>query len=366
MRIEFRLEEVLRKHGLLAHGVKQDIAKEQGLNHHTIGKIFNNQVSTISLNTLQKICEWLHGKGVPLEELPGSLLALRVGELWEAVSAKAEVAIYLGEQVQAQPPAAAWRWIARRDSQVASAFAQVLSMNGASGKVVPRVSTEYVPYLGKPNVGQGGRRPRKDDIDYARTIFETMRKKQSRSNAIIIGSQKVNYLVEYFVADLFNCFDHAFCHVKKEPKTPFFLVYRKRDRGVESCWGGWQNPAGGSDTSTAGIHFCKGSAWSVIPWKEHVEDGGIVVTSYCPGTGAVELAVIGFSGRATEAVGNTLIDKPHLFWPPEVTVGRKSIGVYLCHIRFGKSSAGTKKDTLGFASAKVIALDEATLKEYLR
>ena len=53
-------------------GIIGQIAKELNLNRHTVAKIYNNQVPSISLDVLSKICTWLQKQGVSTSELPAA------------------------------------------------------------------------------------------------------------------------------------------------------------------------------------------------------------------------------------------------------------------------------------------------------
>lgn len=138
----------------------------------------------------------------------------------------------------------------------------------------------------------------KKDKNRAGRIFRTMRKQKQSDRAIImIGSPRVNYLVEYLVADLFNC--EPFVSPNKEFKVPFYTTYRDFDRPVPSCFGGQANPPGKSDLSGHGTFYLdENFEWQFLQWQKKKSDAGIVIIIREAGT--VEMVVFGFSGRATK------------------------------------------------------------------
>ncbi len=103
------------------------------------------------------------------------------------------------------------------------------------------------------------------------------------------------------------------------------------------------------------------------------QEAGIVIIICAPDT--VEMATFGFSGRATNAVGNALVQKSEQFWPDEhtktsntVKVGAKEIGIYLCMFEFcGENSKVTDGAYENFENdtVKVFPLSRKVLKKFL-
>jgi len=364
MKIEIRLKNVLKKHKLYHHGVMQQIARDLKVHRHTIRKLYHNQTANVSLDTLGRVCEWLQKKGVPADELPGALFGACPSELWQAIAMPGKVTVYLGEYQQTQPPAAAWRWISRRDAAVAADFVQELSTHSEIGAALPQVNIMYVPFRWDMQSSNVTKKPLAEDINNTKKIFNLMKTGSSSSTSILIGSQRVNYLVEYFVADLFGC--KPFCRPGGRSRVPFYLFYRDGDRAVESCFGGLKNPLGGRSTPVPGIYYCdEEEKWVTCPWRKNKHDAGVVITLYDPGTKAVEVAAFGFSGRATDAVGEQLIlDKGH-FWPPSIKVKGKQIGIYICRFDFTGSQSIKGTEEVQVKKTDIISLDEKILKKYL-
>ncbi len=366
MEIEIRLRNVLEKNNLVHHGIIQQIANDPSVevNRHTIAKFYHNSVRNISLDALGKICEWLSVQGVPADELPGALFGTRPSELWQAIAMQGRVTIYLGEYQQTEPPAAAWRWIARRDAAVAANFVQELSNASETGTSPPQVRLEYVPFRWDTKIDDLAKSPLVDDIKKAKKIFSRMRASSSHHTSILIGSQRVNYLLEFLVADLFGC--TPFSQAKKGPVVPFYLVYRDRDRKVISCFGGVKNPYHRKSAAVSGIHYLSKQGWITCPWKENKQDVGIIITLHDPGTGAIVVAVFGFSGRATDAVGKQLLLSKDRFWSSLVKVRGKEVGIFICSFELDESSQVDEDEEPRIKNLNIISLNEKILKKHLR
>ena len=268
-----------------------------------------------SLGILDSVCRWLIDKGVPRDDLPGALFAFRPPTLWRAVAGLNNVVIYLGMYVHSgrkTPAVPAPMSIARHDAEVTTNIMSLLNSRADMGDAVPTVRTRYVPFeytARKPaSIPDGFEKDKKR----AREIFTQMCSRRPQENAILLGSQRVNYVVECLVADLFGC--EPFEPVTKKPKVPFYLLYRDFDQPVPSCFGGPKNPAWLKGSTPHGTYYLdERGKWNLIEWKPQEQDAGIVII--VRDAKSIDLAAFGFSGRATKALGTKLIEESPVFWP---------------------------------------------------
>jgi hypothetical protein len=298
---------------------------------------------------LADLCDWLRTHGVPADELPHGLFGVRPSALWEAVAGPGRVTLYLGEYQQADSDGQQMLWISRRDAHVAAEIVQKLSLppDGGGSRRGPTVRTEYVPFR-TDVLGGGGAAARtgrglkefERDRTQSRKAFARMRSDaDAPRTSVLIGSQRVNYLLEHHVASLFGC--EPFTPADgTEPRVPFYLSYREKDRAVPSCFGGATNPPGYKGSFEPGVLYldAKGN-WQRCPWAPGEEDAGILILSRDPGTQALEMALFGFSGRGTEALGWHLVHSGDDFWPPYVEFKGKQVGVYVCRFKIGTGGA---------------------------
>jgi hypothetical protein len=389
MKVELRLKQVLQEHDLYRHGIEKQMAEGCKVHRHTIGKLLHNRAKNPSLKVLGKVCKWLVDHGVPAEKLPQALFGFRTPELWTAFGNAKKVAIYqgayahnAGEQNEIQSQSLP-QSISRHDAVVVGKIMSRLSSKEHMGETRPGVEPSYVPFhfsLEPSDVSGPGF---EEDKKLARVIFEEMKRKEGQESAILVGSQRVNYLVECLVADLFGC--RPFEPVEKEPKVPFYLCYRDSDRPVPSCFGGRSGPPGLEGAPRPGTYYInEDGKWELIEWKQNEQDAGVVIVSRQ--ADSVVLAAFGFSGLATCALGTELIDHGEQVWPdhanendsgkkgkearsePTVTKKDKEIGVYLFCLKFFEKrrqvNSSTIKDCDEF-DAVALPLGGKVLEKYL-
>ena len=317
MDIQIELRKLIYQHNIHERGLEQKIAAACGCHRHTIGKLMRSQMKNPSLEVLGNVCRWLVEKGVPGDSLPGALFAFRPMEVWKAIGGSNRVAIYLGMYVRKNmrtPAVPANKVLSRDDAQVAARITTLLNLNGRMGNRFPVVTTQYVPFQYNPRSPDFSGEKFKEDKQRAVNLFRRMKENRMRENAILLGSQRVNYLVETLVADLFGC--KPFEPIRKHTKVPFYLCYREFDLPVPSCFGGREPPPGFKGRAKCGTYYLdEHDQWQVLEWVQDKQDAGIVIV--IREAGSVQMAAFGCSGRATSALGISLIDHPERFWPHE-------------------------------------------------
>lgn len=395
MLIELRLNALLKELDLDYHGSRKELAESCGVHRHTIAKLCSDEMSNPSLDVLSDICRWIKHKkqntNFDPSILPGALFGLRPTKLWRAFGKSDSVTIYLGEYKQKHedmPNIPAHRSVARSDAEVESMIMRCLSSTETMGADRPAVHTRFIPFQYTwinpcPDVCEF-----ELDKKRAMKVFRSgIRKRGEKESVILLGSQRVNYLVECLVAELYGC--RPFAPATGVPKVPFFLCYRDFDRSVKSCFGGRDFPPGykirnkaefeeacekyrkkhgkksAPQPMTPGTYYLRDrkGPWELCPWIPDREDAGIVIINR--EAVRIEMAVFGFSGPATCAVGRYLIDHPEKFWPegsPDdadsaVTTTIKGIetGIYLCRVKFPpkNTSRQGKEEDEDYKSARV-------------
>ncbi len=367
MKVDCRLQSLLSQYDLDRHGIIQEIATDIGVNRHTIAKLYNNRASSVSFNLLGRLCNWLTKHKVPADELPGGLFGSGQAALWNAIARQGgDVTIYMGEYQPITGAEVVWRWISRRDSVVASMIVQRLSTGSEGGPRAPELNFQYLPFRYSPADPIVDPRLLEKDIVRTRGVFEQIQHNVNPGTAIIIGSQRVNYLLEFLTADLFGC--HPFTLPSGEPRVPFFSVYRPSDQNTPSCFGGRQNPFHRKDGDRPGLHYLNEKGhWVTCPWVREEQDAGVVISVTDHRRKSMALAIFGFSGRATEVVGEQLTVREDLFWPPAAKLKGKEVGVFICRLTYTPSE--TEDDLQGrvqLGSCEVIPLAPRTLERFLQ
>ena len=375
MKLEWRLKQLLEQHNLYRYGVESKIAKDCGLHRHTVGKFFRNQAQSPKIDVLEKICGWLVERGVPADTLPGALFGIRPSGLWQAIGQSQKILIFLGEyhlqgrkftHPQISPS------ISRHDAVVSSKIIHFLYSEAELQDVRPAVKMLCVPFHFTPDVVAERGFGFEKDKEHSCQLFKDLRKDKPKEwSVIMIGSQRVNYLVECWVAELFSCTPFALDH--DDIMVPFYLCYRDFDHLVPSCFGGPGNPPGKTDRIQYGTYYLDHQfQWQLLEWREKTSDAGVVII--VREASNVEMAVFGFSGRATNAIGTALVQHSEKFWPDSdgapatsVTVGEKEIGIYLCQVTFNRDDAQGQKrecDIFELDKVTVTPLDHNVLEKY--
>ncbi|MCH6552236.1 MAG: PDZ domain-containing protein, partial [Planctomycetes bacterium] len=173
-------------------------------------------------------------------------------------------------------------------------------------------------------------------------IFKRMRAPQAKGSAILIGSQLAHALTELFVADLFKC--KAFAPMPG--KVPFYLRFGDK-APVTSCFGGTKAPPGYKASAGPGIYYrawsptAEKDVWVACPSTRGREDAGVVIVRRDSGEARTEMAVFGFSGQATAALGDIIRHKPDEFWDFSDNPRRGlEVRVYICTFEMTEAPAG--------------------------
>jgi hypothetical protein len=331
MRIEFQLRRLLIEYNLDRHGVIQDIADATSVNRQTIAKLYHGTGDKVSLGVIERLVEWLVKNGVEAEDLPSRLIGA-VPELWDRIRMSRKVRLYVGalnaegQIAEHLPPL-----IPQGDSAVVARLVEKLSeCDPAPGFEIENVpfrtpvEASAIPPSEYPH-DLGRRRASYDDrlIDPG-LLFKQMRSDERSCTSFVVGSQKVNTLLEYLVADTFSC-EPFKSRAHGRPVVPFYVLYRRRDPNVISCFGGREGPEGVSPDSAPGVYMLDDNgSWQRFPardrgTKDVCEETsvGVIVTIYRKPTESLEIALFGFSGNATEAIGRHFINHTTAFWPSE-------------------------------------------------
>ena len=141
-----------------------------------------------------------------------------------------------------------------------------------------------------------------------------------------------------------------------------------RDRDAADHLG----PANAKGAKKPGVYYLEGTKtgrleWVHCPWRSRKEGAGIVVVGYEPGIQRLEMALIGFSGWCTEALGRQLLrpqgaDK---FWPPYIERKGKHIGVFICRFKMKSETTPGGGEIIRPTDFKIITLDEEVIERCL-
>ena len=353
--IEFCLEELIARarpeSEFTQYGRFKKLARAIGVPRKVLAAILENRTKTISLIHLQKICHWLVRQGL-VADLPGAMFRMAPSDLLTLLSRAGRVTMYVGEYRQPQALPVHRAWVAQADAAVASMFVELLSGSlrsrllseaareeprenprPVSGPVGIRFLQQYIPsHITPLEINEPNQAGVQQAVHDAEICFNAMCRNRTEETHILIGSQRANYLVELFVAELFKLtpFAHA------PGKLPFYLRIRTpRPHTPESCFGGTNWMLKRKQKDEYGICYRVEKKWEICPSIQNVEDAGIVILRREPGRDRTHLAVFGYSGQATMAMGDVFQRDPDVFWTkPQKIKDGVEVSIAVCHLTF--------------------------------
>ncbi len=351
MQAETRLKQILDDAHFPIRGRIETIASQTGLARDTVRKFLNNQAAVFSLKTLGAICAWLEQRGLG-GDLPGNLFAVPPPALLQALLERKNVSILVGVYQGRGRPGFTRGSIARDDFAVATRLVERLS-RPAQRPVVFRYV--HVPTHMPSDGHELDRSVLGRDQREAKRILDGVRRDTDSGSAVLIGSQRANFAVECFVADLVNT--EAFS-AKKSP-VPFYLKYKERQRS-SSCFGGNMAPVAAGKSAPAGIYFRHRDStdWKFFSSRDRREGTGMVIVRRDPGHGRVEIVVFGLSSFATAAMGKIFCQMLDRFPPESRTRAGVEVGVYVCGFKInGMKTDEQNVDTVTLGPPEIIRLD---------
>ena len=364
MQIELRAKRLLERHGLYKRGIIGELAKALGLNRHSVRKLLNNELDGPSLKTLAGLCQWLQEKGVLDEPLPEALFGLKPEKLWGAAARGGIVNMYLGEFQEVHDGATVWRWISRRDSVVATTIVEELYTDTGGDQRPPIIHTEYVPFRSLSRSSDERESFLEKDAEDARNLFQHLKLQVGRGTSVLIGSQKSNYLVECYVADLFGC--EPFTPCPGGMGAPFYLKFRDYDTSLRSCFGGPDSPPGHPADAPPGVYYIDPDGhWATCPLIRPQNDAGMVIVVRSGSISEMEVGLFGFSGRATAAMATKVVRDTGPFWPPYYKSRGREVGVYICKFDMPGQLPPGKAEDYSHWKLTVIPLAETVLGRHL-
>ncbi len=393
-------------------GTIKQICEFSNLDRHQVAALLKSEVKYIPLEAIGKLCDYLLAKRLAKpKDLPGILFALEPENFWELIARRQWVEVCMGVRKDGADDTLDDAWIVASDSVM---FGELLSgitdfrlwapkaaadaaitfpgesstelegngANGANGENAPVVSMHQngnspldvaavnplLPEVLRQTLVWS---PGKNVAEYtsmAAKIHEAFWNQEEDDKALVgIGSVKSNPVVERIFANVFGC--PAFQSQDKVASpamrsVPIFLRYRDNDPShLTSCCGGWQL-ASGHAADKAGIYFETSSGkWECCPWDAKKHDSAFVFYVNRPSQGILEMALGGYSGRASRLLAQHLDRCAEQLWPPVYRGQGLEIGAFI--IRFHLKEK-TRKDKSSFGSddapkIEVLRLDEEVI-----
>lgn len=374
MRLSFRLAKLVNYNPdkNKRPGIIKSIVEATGLDRHLVSNLLRNVARSVPLDALSRICEFLvdHGYCSP-DQLPGALFGVEAETFWELLARRQRLELCVGVRSAEQPEWPERAWVVASDAVLVGELlngvstlggttqlrSQPLSLTGGGEEGgAASDSGASKPSSAAQSAASSVRRPRDDrpphpehlrqtlvwspgsnessdiPIDRARDIYEDFTRAKQDKALVCLGSMKSNPAAELVVASAFEC--EAFKSADGVARAvdrlcPFYLRYRDRDPHPISCWGGMKLSDDVASTEP-GIYYEKADGqWDFCASDEKQQDVAFLFYVSCEAQGWIEMALGGFSGRATRLLAKTLSARAEEFWPPVYQAFGKQFGAYI-------------------------------------
>jgi hypothetical protein len=342
MRYSFRLAEVVghvpdpRKRP----GTIKNICEYTGLDRHQVASLLKNEIKYVPLDALSKLCEFLIDRGyATAEELPGRLFGVEPEHFWELLASRKRLVLCLGVRSGDSDGSLDDAWVVASDSVLlGELLSGVTTLGGAAkhqrsvessgGEDSSRCELRPVASLGDPHpehlhqslVWSPGQATLAEYSSRARAAYEGFSGTAGDKALVCLGSIKSNPVVELLMSSAFGCepFESQDGFAAAEKRScPIFLRYRDNDPQPPSCCGGIRLAARGQPSKDPGIYYeTAGGDWAHVAWTADTSDAAFVFYIHRESQGHMEMAVGGFSGRATRLLARLLARRGDEFWPP--------------------------------------------------
>jgi hypothetical protein len=176
----------------------------------------------------------------------------------------------------------------------------------------------------------------------ARSVYQAFCEAAGDKALVCLGSNKSNPVVELLIAEAFGGEPFVSQDGVAAPgkrTCPIFLRYRDNDPLFSSCFGGLKL-ARGTTTTKPGIYYEQADGnWSVCEWENGKYDAAFVVYVHRESQGRMEMALGGFSGRATRLLARLLARRGDEFFPPVYGDEGLQIGAFVVKFSLHRTAA---------------------------
>lgn len=393
MRYSFRLAEVVghmpdpRKRP----GTIKAICEYTGLDRHQVAALLKNEVKYIPLDALSKLCAYLIERGyAKAGELPGRLFGVEPEHFWELIARRRRLELCLGVR-RGDSNTLDDAWVVASDSVLLGELLNGATTLGGTRQLKttasegngsadehgqPPDAPENVErpqpeYLQQSLVWSPGQAALDECQAMASTVYQSFSEAAGDKALVCLGSNKSNPVVEVLVASSFGCepfVSQDSIAAADKRSCPIFLRYRDDDPHFTSCFGGTRL-AKNQTSAKPGIYYEKpDGSWDCCAWEANKSDAAFVIYVHRESQGRMEMALGGFSGRATRMLARLLARRSDEFWPPVYSDEGLQIGAFV--VKFALPAHGVEGQGLSrgevHAEDQIIPLDGKVIARRLQ
>ncbi|QDU98175.1 helix-turn-helix domain-containing protein [Lignipirellula cremea] len=341
-------------------GTIKSIVDYTGLDRHQVASLLKNEMKYIPLKALSRLCDFLVEHGYArADQLPGALFAIEPENFWELLARRRRLELCLGVRRPEKTDAFEGAWVAASDSVLLGELLNGVSTLGGTaklryGKQEPGAEGEIDPdnpprsamlaeqeppqpeTLKQVLVWSPGQGSPEEVFNRGREAFSEFADSASDKALICVGSVKSNPVAELLIASAFSCdpFETQVPATPAERSCPFFLRYRDDDPQPPSCSAGAQLSLE-QPGKEPGFYYEKADgSWECCPWDGSRHDTALVFYVHREAQGLLEMALGGFSGRATRLLAKVLATQAESFWPPTYDAQGMAVGAFIARFTF--------------------------------
>lgn len=389
MRYSFRLAELIghEPNPRKRPGTIKAIVERTGLDRHQVAALLKNEVKYIPLAALSRLCDFLIEEGyVAADQLPGALFAVQPEHFWELLARRRRLQLCIGVRRPDTEDSLDGAWIVASDAVLMGSLLNGVTTLGGTARHQAAVSKD-AEANGRPEALPGTPVPHPENLQQslvwspgqmttevvvpqARELYRKFVESGKDKALVCLGSTKSNPVVELIMAEAFGCqpFEKQEVATPAQRSCPIFIRYRDNDPQPISCCGG-KELAADSPTKVPGIYFeTADGVWDCCPWDpQKQKDAAFVFFVHRESLGRLEMALGGFSGRATRLLAKLLASRADEFWPFVYEGQGIQIGAFF--VKF-ELPAGAESDqdleTDLSASTQIIKLDPEVIARRLK
>jgi len=205
----------------------------------------------------------------------------------------------------------------------------------------------------------------------AQEVYKSFSDTRGDKALVCLGSTKSNPVVELVISHAFACDPFVSQDDVNEPgarRCPFFLRYRDNDPQPPSLFGG-KRLARSSKKLKPGIYYeTEQGNWEQANAKGDPTFVGFVFYVHRESLGRLEIAMGGFSGKATRALADMLSKRADAFWPPACRESGIEIGAFIIEFQEADDEGAQATDMIQAginAIANIVKISEESISKRL-
>ncbi len=368
MQYSFRLAE------LLGHvpdprrrpGTIKAIVEYTGLDRHQVAALLKNEVKYIPLKALSRLCDYLieHGH-CTADQLPGALFAVEPENFWEMLARRRRLTMCLGVRRDVEVDSPDVSYVVASDSVLMGEVLSGVTTLGGTAQLKrdeageDRSPIPHPEHLKQMLVWSPGQIGESELITQADQMYREFSDASGDKALVCLGSTKSNPVVEIVMATAFGCDPFTSQDGVAKPadrSCPVFFRYRETDPHPASCVGGLSLSEGQKNLEP-GIYY-ETAAGDWVPANSGKKSQHVAMVFYIhrESQGRLEMALGGFSGRATRLLARALATRAEDFWPPTYEGQGIAVGIYLVEFSLGNTKEQDILRTDMVAATRVTAV----------